>query len=110
MKAERAAESRHPGVLFTLRRRCNARERGLVPALSRASTLGARRIARREAALHASAAAPVATQSRHCRCTRALQLQRRNCEKRNFSLDLPLVAYPTQAEYEQLKCCSGAWR
>jgi hypothetical protein len=72
-----------------------------VSALSLASWLGTRRIARRRAFRHTSAATLVATQSLQRTQQHALPQQRSAARRRNFALDLPLVAYPTRAEYEQ---------
>jgi hypothetical protein len=55
VKAQRAAHGSDPGRLCTLRRRCNADQRDYVPAMSLASWLAAKRIARRGVALRASA-------------------------------------------------------
>src|SRR5687768_15263580 len=101
MKTERAAHGGDPSLLCTLRRRCNSHERRDVSALSLASWLGTRRIARRRAFRHTSATTLVATQSLQRTQQHALPQQRSAARRRNFALDLPLVAYPTRAEYEQ---------
>src|SRR5678816_2643466 len=99
-----AACCRDLGRSCTLRRRCSVDEYNDVSLLSRASTLGTRRIARRMTALRTSATECVATQSRQAGCSHALPRQRLSGGERNFALYLPLVAYPTQAEYEQCRC------
>jgi hypothetical protein len=83
-----------------------------VPAVSLASALGTRRIGLRGVSRRESATALCATQSRQLPRNDALPRQQPRARKRNFALDLPLVAYATQAEYEQMKmkCCSGARR
>jgi hypothetical protein len=110
MKSVSAVRGAGPGLLCTLRRRCNANDHVAVPALALASWPGAKKIARSRASQRASATTLVATQSRQNTRRRALPQQRSAARRRNFALDLPLVAYPTQAEYEQYTCCSGARR
>jgi hypothetical protein len=100
-ETERAAQAGEPGLLCTLRPRCNLHGHCDVSALSLASWLGTRRIARRRAFRHTSAATLVATQSLQRTQQHALPQQRSAARRRNFALDLPLVAYPTRAEYEQ---------